>query len=136
MAKLDLSGMSHFEDWLNHAMEVPKDVKADMLVAMADTVVEAQKQEAQALLQGPYNKGAVVASIQRFPPLVEGFEPQIKVAFEGYQHGNRLGEIAFVNEYGKTNQPARPFVMIANAKSESFVVEKAAEIFYKFLEGK
>ena len=135
MAKLDLSGMDYMEAWLDHVSEVPRDVKADMLNAMADTVVRAQKEEAQALLQGPYNQGAVVASIKKNKPLTEGTQPQIKVSFEGEQHGNRLGEIAFVNEYGKVNQPARPFIMIANAKSETEVVAEAAKIFLKFMEG-
>ena len=134
MAKLDLSGMDYLEMWLDHVSEVPRDVQADMLEAMADTVAKAQKEEANALLQGPYNKGAVASSITVHKPLVEGSLPQIKVSFEGEQHGNRMGEIAFVNEYGKTNQPARPFIMIANAKSETFAVEQAARIFLEFME--
>ena len=135
MAGLDLSGMSDFDDWIDHVAEVPEEIKAEMLTAMADEVAKQQKEEARALLTGPYNKGAVAASVKRGEPNTRGTNPQIKVTFEGYQHGNRLGEIAFVNEYGKTNQPARPFVMIANAKVEPSAVEKAAEIFHKFMEG-
>ena len=135
MARLDLSGMDYMDAWLEHVSEVPRDVKADMLNAMADKVVQSQKEEARALLTGPFNQGAVAASITKNKPLVDGTMPQIKVTFEGEQHGNRLGEIAFVNEYGKVNQPARPFIMIANAKSETEVVAEAAKIFLKFMEG-
>ncbi|MBQ6479759.1 MAG: hypothetical protein IJI45_01450 [Anaerolineaceae bacterium] len=135
MAGLDLSGMSDFDDWMDHVAEVPSEVKEEMLIAMADEVAKQQKEEARALLVGPYNKGAVAASVKRGEPNAGWNNPQIKVTFEGYQHGNRIGEIAFVNEYGKTNQPARPFVMIANAKAEPSAVEKAAEIFHKFMEG-
>lgn len=134
MAYLDLSGMDGFDEWIDHAVNLPKNVQAEMLNAMADVVVEAQRDEANAMLQGPYNKGAVAAAVKKGNPATGGSNPSIKVTFEGTQHGNRLGEIAFVNEYGKTNQPARPFIMTANAKCETETTEAAAEIFYKYLD--
>ena len=56
------------------------------------------------------------------------------IEFAGTQHGESIATIAYINEYGKTNQPARPFIATANAKCENEAVEKAASVFPDYID--
>ena len=85
-----------------------------MLNAAADVVVAAQKRTAGTMLQGKYNKGAVVAAIRKGNITRKAGSASIRIEFPGQQHGTPIATIAFVNEFGKTNQPARPFIATAN----------------------
>lgn len=134
MARLDLSGLDEFQDWIDSKGEIPETVVGAMLIAEGDVVADRQKTEAEAMLQGPYYKGAVTAGVKRFPPVMAKSAPYVKVAFQGTQHGESVGTIAFINEYGKTNQPPRPFVWEANKKCEAEAVAAAAAIFHDFME--
>lgn len=89
----------------------------EMLNAGADVTVAAQKHKADVMLEGPYNKDAVKGAIRKGKARKNKDGAYIKVDFPGMQHGNRIAEIAFVNEFGKTNQPARPFIYTANEES-------------------
>ena len=48
----------------------------------------------------------------------------------------RNAEIAFVNEYGKRGQKARPFIRDANAESESKMEKAAFRIYDNYLKSK
>ena len=48
----------------------------------------------------------------------------------------RVTEVAFVNEFGKEGQPARPFIGTANARKGDEAVKAAAEVYDKFLKSK
>ena len=50
--------------------------------------------------------------------------------------GNRNAEVAFINEFGKHGQPARPFIRDANEGSIDKAVDAAAEVYDKFLQSK
>lgn len=52
--------------------------------------------------------------------------------------GNRrsASEVAFVNEFGTSSQPARPFINTANQKSADAAVEAAAAVYDRFLSSK
>ncbi len=46
----------------------------------------------------------------------------------------RNAEIAFVNEYGKRGQPARPFIGTAMSKNEKEIAEAGAEVLGDWIE--
>lgn len=46
----------------------------------------------------------------------------------------RNGEIAFINEYGKTNQPARPAIREANEENADQAVEDAADVLDRWIQ--
>ncbi len=128
MARIEISGLGETVLSMEKIANIPDNVMQEMLEAQADIVVEAQKRTASTMLQGPYYKGGVAGGVSKgkYKKNANGAEHQ--VVFKGTQHGNRIAEIAFVNEYGKKNQPARPFIKTANEESAGEATEAAAKI--------
>ena len=89
---------------------IPDDVLKEMVTRKARVIEEGERGTAKTMLQGPYNKGAVAYSVKSSKARKTKSGAQVLIRCEGEQHGNRLGEIAFINEYGKKSQPARPFI--------------------------
>ena len=54
------------------------------------------------------------------------------------RHGNkrRAAEVAFVDEFGKRGQPARPFIQTANEKAADRAIDAAARVYDDFLKSK
>lgn len=132
MARIEFSGIGDMANTFNELAVEIDEVSDDMLNAMGDVVVPAQKRTASAMLRGPYNKGAVMASIQKSRVKRGKGGKVMFIEFVGTQHGESLSTIAYINEYGKTNQPARPFIMTANEQSEAAAVEKAASVLFNY----
>lgn len=144
--------------------ETPEEVIDEMLNAQADVVVKAQKQTARTMLSGPYSQGIVADAIKKNPRVqyTRGGGKVLYINFAGRVYGagrpqggieklkgkgrrkhiavseagNRIAEIAFINEFGKTNQPARPFILAANEESASEATKQAADVYDKFLKSK
>lgn len=113
---------------------MPYWVLEEMLDKQADVVVAAQRETAASMLDGKYNKGAVRAAIKkgRTKRTKDGLVKHI--TFNGKQHGVRLAEIAFINEYGKRNQPARPFIRTANERCADEAQMAAEKVFDDWIE--
>lgn len=136
MARIEFSGIGEMESALSDIANDIDGLADEMLNAMGDVVVPAQKKTASAMLKGPYNKGAVMASIQKSRVKRGKGGKVMFIEFVGTQHGESLATIAYINEYGKTNQPARPFIATANEQSETEAVEKAASVLFNHYKGK
>lgn len=104
-----------------------------MLMAEGEIIKKAQSDSAKAMLQGPYSKGAVAAAprLGKVKKTQDG--KSIYVTFGGKQHGSRLAEIAFLNEFGKHNQAARPFIREANENHADRAVDAAQKIYDQYL---
>lgn len=126
-------GMDQYLTGFSYLQDLPQDVLKEMLKAEGDVIKRAQATTAASMLQGPYNKGAVASAVYVGTPKFRYKTGTCYVAYQGHQHGNRIAEIAFVNEYGKDGQPARPFIRTANEKYGDEAVEAAAEVYDKFL---
>ncbi len=134
MARFSVHGLDGLENMFSHISEIPYNVLEQMLDKQADILVRAQKETAAAMLQGEYYKGAVVKSIAK-GPLKRKKDGLVRyIIFKGYQHGNRLAEIAFVNEYGKRGQPSRPFIQMAIEKCADETLNAAWAVFDKWIE--
>lgn len=129
-------GLEGLQRALRDLENIPLEVQKDMVDAMADVVVDAQVFTAGTMLQGPYYKGAVARSVFKSKPRMRKSGPYVTISFKGMQHGNRLAEIAFVNEYGKKGQNARPFVKKANEISAKASDDAALEVYDKWLKSK
>lgn len=115
---------------------IPDDVLDSMIEAEAEIIKEGQAQSAATMLQGPYYKGGIVRSLKIGKVKRSRDGREVFVTFEGTQHGNRVAEIAFVNEFGKQGQPARPFIREANEKNSDKAVDAAAKIYDQYLKSK
>ena len=134
MARIEITGLGETLISMENIANIPDSVIQAMMEAQADIVVEAQKRTASTMLRGPYYRGGVVSGISKgkFKLTKDGAEHY--VVFKGTQHGNRIAEIAFVNEYGKKNQPARPFIKTANEQATGEAAEAAAKILHDWQE--
>ena len=126
-------GLEALKQALENIESITDDVQKDMLNAQADVVVDAQVYTAGTMLQGPYYKGGVARSVFKSKPRKKKSGLYIDIGFRGTQHGNRLAEIAFVNEYGKKGQPARAFIKHANEISAEASATAGYDVYDRWL---
>jgi len=138
MAELSTQGLDGLIDDMTALMELPDEIVLEMLTAEAEVVAAAQQSEAQRM--GVYATGKTAGSISYDKKLkVTGAGRAIYVSPKGSRSDGskrRNAEVAFVNEFGKAGQPARPFIGTANEKSADAAVEAAAGVYDKYLKSK
>lgn len=138
MAEISTSGLEELFEDMAAIAEFPDEVILEMLTAEAEVIAEAQAAEARAM--GVVDKGITARSIT--------FDKKLKETKDGkaiyvYPQGSRsdgsrrrVAEVAFVNEFGKEGQPARPFIGTANARKGDEAVQAAARVYDEFLKSK
>lgn len=138
MANLSTSGLEELLDDLEAIAEIPDETLLEMLTAEAEIIAEAQTAEAKAM--GVYDTGKTAQSITYDKKLKETSDGKcIYVYPKGSRSdGNkrRVAEVAFINEFGKEGQGARPFIKTANEKKGAEAVEAAALVLDKFHKSK
>lgn len=138
MANVSVSGLDELFDDLSSVMELPDEIALEMLTAEAEVIAEAQAAEAVAM--GVFDSGTTAGSITHGKKITQrDGERCIYVYPNGTRRdGNsrRIAEVAHINEYGKHNQPARPFIKTANEKSGDAAVDAAARVYDDFLKSK
>lgn len=139
MADISTSGLDELFDDLAAIAELPDEIALEMLRAEAEVVAEAQATEAVAM--GVMDTGTTVRSITYGKKLtVRDGERVLYVYPNGTRkdHGGkrRTAEVAYVNEYGKHNQPARPFIRTANEKAADSALQAAARVYDEYLKSK
>lgn len=140
MANLSTSGLEELIGGFDAIAEIPDEVVLEMLVAEAEVIAPAQEAEARAMLSGKYSTGETAQSIS--------YDKKLKKTSDGRaicvypkgtrRHGNkrRAAEVAFVDEFGKQGQPARPFIQTANEKAADQATDAAARVYDGFLKSK
>ena len=136
MAKLEFGELDELLLSMEEIAAIPDAVLAEMLNAAGDVVVREQRNTAASMLQGPYNRGAVAAAVRKKKPRRKKDGASLEITFDGTQHGTRLAEIAFINEFGKKGQAARPFVRTANERCAGEATEAQARVYDAWLKGK
>lgn len=121
---------------LNDIANIPESVQGEIVDAMADVVKDAQVFTAAKMLVGPYNEGAVASAIKKSRLKKRKTGVYIDIEYKGEQHGTRLAEIAFLNEYGKKKQPARPFIRTANELSNGPSQAAGFAVYDRWLKSK
>lgn len=118
---------------IREAGDIPADVLAEMVERQAKPIEEALVYNAGTMLVGPYYEGDVAASVKAAKARVSKSGATVKIEFKGTAHGNRLGEIAFINEYGKKSQPARPFISKSIKDGDEAGAEAAKTVLDAYL---
>lgn len=138
MAIMTVSGITEITEKMRNGMKIPESVLDSMLDAQAEVVIKAQKRTARTMLKGPYSTGGTEKSIGPGKKTGLSDGKKMTVEFKGSRkRGNtttRNAEIAFINEYGKKNQPARPFITKANEQCAAEAEAAAEKIFNKWQE--
>lgn len=140
MANLSTSGLEDIIGGFDAIAEIPDETVLEMLVAEAEVIAPAQEVEARAMLAGTYSTGETAQSITYDKKLKKTADGRaIYVYPKGTRkHGNkrRAAEVAFVNEFGKAGQPARPFIQTANEKAADAATDAATRVYDSFLKSK
>jgi HK97 gp10 family phage protein len=137
VANITVSGLDDLIGDFGELAKLPDSVIDGILGAEADVIVEAQRTEAAKMWTGPYATGRTAASIKKGKIKKSGTDRSISVSPQGKNaRGNRNAEVAFINEYGKKGQPARPAIKTANAKKEKEAAEAGEKVYHAYLDGK
>lgn len=128
MAQFNTVGFDDIEkEFLKHSELATKAIPK-MLEAGAAILVEAQKEEAKTLKVE--DSGDLIRSIKASKVKSSSIDATITVAPTGKnRNGIRNAEVGFVNEYGTSKQPARPWMETANKKSEEKVHRAMVEVW-------
>ncbi len=135
MGDLKVTGIDNLFDDLSSLCKLPDELIMNMLNAEADVVVAAQRKMAKSM--GVLATGVTASSIRKGQVKRRRGKLTITVSPQGKnRRGNRNGEVAFINEYGKRGQPARPFIRTANQQAEKEVAEAGEKVYNTYLDSK
>lgn len=136
MASFKVSGIDELCNAMAKVQNIPNNIITDMLQAMGEVAKKAIESSAKA--KGVVGTGLTIASIKLKRPKITPTGGQTAVTFEGSRTRvnttTRNAEIAFINEFGKRGQPARPFIKEAIDKEGDKIGDAGTEIFNKWLE--
>lgn len=142
MADLSIDGLDQLTMDLEELANLPTALLEEMINAESDVVVSAQRTKAKVMLSGKYSKGIVSNAISKKKARKAGDGIRQMITVDGivrdehHRSGTRVAEIAFINEFGKTGQPARPFVKIDNEESADAAVSAALKVYDDYLKSK
>ena len=139
MATVELTGFMELEDALQRIAEIPFDVTEKALNAMAEVAAAKIKAEGLSLgVRDPESDVHILDAIKtsRAKQSAGGGYQDITFSGSRSRHGTRTrnAEIAFVNEYGKRGQAARPFIGSAMTKNETAISAPGEEIIGGWIE--
>lgn len=131
MAEVVISGFDDVETMFRDLSEIPDEVKREALADMAAVAENAVRRSGEAMgVRDPESAVHILDKITHTKIKVDESGGFTRVTFSGKrQRGNsatRNAEIAFINEYGKRGQPARPFIRQA-AESAADQIANAGE---------
>lgn len=138
MATIDIGDLEALCMDMKELANIPISVIDEMLNAEADIIIEAQKKSAVSM--GVQDTGLSISSIGKGKPSTTIDGRVISVYPRGTRTRNgittRNGEIAFINEFGKRGQPARPFIATANEQNADKAIDAAEQVYNNYLKTK
>ena len=140
MASLELQGFEDLEDAFRRISEIPFDVTAEALDGMAEVAMDKIRSTGESMgVRDPDSNVHILDKLKKASRAKKtetgGY---LNISFSGIRkRGNtttRNAEIAFVNEYGKKGQPARPFIGTAMSRSEDEITAPAEKVIGDWIE--
>lgn len=139
MPRLEISGFEELVEAFSRLEKVPDEVVIKVVQAMGDIAADAVKQQGEAMgVRAPNSDVHILDKIKVGKPRTTEYGAQADITFTGSRkRGNtatRNAEIAFLNEYGKQGQTARPFIKTAFQREEKKIVQAGADILGEWQE--
>ncbi len=124
MARFEVSGIEGMQERILRREAAATAAIPKMLKAGGAVLVKVQQEEIRRTFTGDRSTGDLASSIKQTPVKKKGDTQCVEV----YPHGkNRRGErnatVGFVQQYGKSNMPARPWFTASNEKAAPEVQE-------------
>lgn len=142
MGRLTVNGLDALADDFAALARLPDSVIDGILNAEADVIVPAQRAEIEKQWNGAKvpPTGISAKSIQKGKVKKDRDGRSLSVYPKGTRkrggQTTRNAEIAFINEYGKRGQPARPAIGTANKKKEEEAVAAGERVYNQFLDSR
>ena len=139
MASLELLGFEDLDDAFKRIGDFPEDVKIDALDAMAQVAAERIKQTGEAMgVRDPESTVHILDKVTRNKAKMSWSGGYEDITFAGTRtRGNtrtRNAEIAFINEYGRRKEEARPFILKAMTQYEEQIAAPGEKIVGDWIE--
>lgn len=139
MAKLEITGMDDLNAAFGRLQDVPPDIKTRALNQMADIAAAGIHRSGEALgVRDPESNVHILDKISKSKPKLSASGGYQDVTFSGTRRRGhtttRNAEIAFINEYGKRGQPARPFIGQAMTENEEKIAAAGGDVLGDWIE--
>lgn len=133
MAKFEMNGLPGWEADIEKLLAMPDSLLEQMLIAEAEEIEKSQRNTGKQM--GVHDTGFTLASIKVGKLKKSGFGKQIEIYPDGRRpDGKRAAEVAFINNFGRKGQPARPFIDVGNAKGIGSAIQRAEKIYSAWLD--
>ena len=139
MAKLKISGLDDLNAAFAKISNIPFEVTGEALKEMADIAASEIKSSGETYgVRDPESDVHILDKIKPSKPKQTNDGGRCNVNFSGTRKRNgkrvRNAEIAYVNEYGKRGQPARPFIKKAIDNNTEKITTPAEKIIGDWIE--
>lgn len=139
MADFTVSGLDDLVSAFKASADVPTPVKEKILRSMGEVAASAQAKSAVDM--GVFDSKSSVHIAQHIKinkPKVTDSGGTLEITFEGKRKrgkkSTRNAEIAFINEFGKRGQPARPFIKTANEQNANKINQAGQNALNEWLD--
>ena len=141
MATLELTGFDDLEDAFRRISEIPFEVTAEALDAMAEVAADKIRSTGESMgVRDPESDEHILDKIKPRKAKKTEYGGYEMISFTGTRTRGktrtRNAEIAFVNEYGKRGQPARPFIGTAMSRGADQIQDQAEKVIGDWIETK
>ena len=138
MAEFGVTGLDELILSMQEIAQIPDDVVDDILNAQADVTVEAQKAAGRQL--GVEDTGITLQKLKKGRIKLRKGQRVLYITPTGSRKRGktrtRNAEIAFINEFGKKGQKARPFIKLGNEKSAEAATAAGFRVYDRWLKSK
>ena len=139
MARLEFEGIDELCAAFGRIEDIPDEVTEEALTAMGNVAFSEIKRTGESMgVRDQESDVHILDKMKLTKPTITKKGGYADVTFSGSRtrgkKKTRNAEIAFVNEYGKRGQEARPFIGTAMSKKEKAIVDAGAEVLGDWME--
>lgn len=138
MAEFGVTGLDELMLSMQEIAQIPDDVVDEILNAQADVTVEAQKAAGRQM--GVEDTGITLKKLKKGRVKLRKGQRVLYITPTGSRKRGktrtRNAEIAFINEFGKKGQKARPFIKLGNEKSAEAATAAGFRVYDRWLKSK
>lgn len=136
-----IHGLDELSLAVYNAQNIPDDVKVNMVNAATAILRDGQSKSAQEMgVYDPESNVHIANKVRQSKPKTKNGKLTGYVTFSGSRKrgenktSTRNAEIAFINEFGKKGQPARPFIKTSNEQHSYEAIDAASAVFHEWLD--
>lgn len=139
MASLELEGFESIEDAFRRITEIPWEVTEKALDEMAEVAMTEIRSQGESLgVRDPESDVHILDKLKRNKAKKTESGGEELITFSGSRTRNgrktRNAEIAFINEYGRRGQAARPFIGLAMSQHDEKILAPAEDVIGDWIE--